>query len=78
MRRVLSLSSRRVSPAGELHSRRAHLLPPTEEERGELPANGSLETVQIYGEKGTANVAGGRIELTLTGAPQYVVVRAGK
>ncbi|MEX0777932.1 MAG: cellulase family glycosylhydrolase [Phycisphaeraceae bacterium] len=43
-----------------------------------VQATGSLPTVQIYGEKGTVEVKGGTISLTISGAPQYITVRAAK
>ena len=43
-----------------------------------VQATGSLPTVQIYGEKGAVEVNGGAISLTISGAPQYITVRAAK
>ncbi len=40
-----------------------------------VQASGTLETVQIYGEKGTVPVNSSSIELNLTGAPQYIVLK---
>ena len=41
-----------------------------------VKTTGSLETVQIYGERGSVGVKDGRITLSLTGAPQYISVPA--
>jgi hypothetical protein len=41
-------------------------------------AAGTLDTVQIYGDKGTIDVKDGQIAIQLTGAPQYLVLHAGK
>jgi hypothetical protein len=43
-----------------------------------VEATGSLETFQLYGAKGTVTVKNATVNLTLTGAPQYVTVSAGK
>ncbi len=40
-----------------------------------VEASGNLATFGIYGDKGTAKAAGGNLELSLTGAPQYITVR---
>lgn len=40
-----------------------------------VPATGTLETASVYGEAGKVQVTGGKIKLSLTGAPQYVKVK---
>jgi len=43
-----------------------------------VQVTGPLDNFQIYGDKSTVTVANGTVKLTLTGAPQYVTVSAGK
>jgi hypothetical protein len=43
-----------------------------------VDAEGTLDTVAVFGDKGTAAVSKGAVHLTLTGAPLYVTVRGGK
>jgi hypothetical protein len=43
-----------------------------------MEGTGSRETSDIYGKKGTVNVQGGKIEITLTGAPRYILIPKGE
>ncbi len=46
-----------------------------------IPISGSaatLQTADIYGKEGTAEVTGGKVSVTISGSPVYVTVNAGK
>lgn len=60
-------------PAGESPDR-------TTNHSAKIPvdARGALETTQLYGATGSVPVQNGAIELPLSGAPQYITVRASK